>query len=99
MSSVHAWPKEEPELEELDKVDTKPILDIESNSKPASDGESDVIAPASLKCTVDGCVFKTGDLKQTVAATVLGIHSKANHVGRGTPSGRSDKLQSWAIQF
>ena len=36
---------------------------------------------------------KTDDLELTVAATVLGIHSEANHVVCGTPSVRRDKLQ------
>ena len=38
---------EEPELEELEKVDSKPVSNIESETKP-SDVESDVMAPASL---------------------------------------------------
>ena len=76
-------PVEEPELEELDKFDTKPSVDI----------ESDIMAPVNLICTVDGCTFKTGDLDQTVAASVLNTHSTANHVGHGTPSGRRDRLQ------
>ena len=76
-------PVEEPELEELDKLDTKPVADI----------ESDIMAPVNLICTVNGCTFKTGDLDQTVAASVLNTHSTANHVGHGTPSGRCDRLQ------
>ena len=64
-------------------MDTKPVSNIESETRP-SDVESDVMAPASLKCTA----YETGDLEQTVAAPVLGIHS-----GRGTPSGRHNKLQ------
>jgi hypothetical protein len=64
-------------------VDTKPVSNIESETRP-SDVESNVMAPASLKCTA----YETGDLEQTVAAPVLGIHS-----GRGTPSGRHNKLQ------
>ena len=44
MSPVHAsqsWLVKKPELKELDKVDTKPISNIESETKP-SDVESDV---------------------------------------------------------
>ena len=74
-------PDEKPE--ELDKLDTKPALDI----------ESDVMAPINLECSIDGCTFKTGDLERTVAATELNIHSKAHHVGCGKPSGRRDRLQ------
>ena len=52
-----------------------------------------IMAPVNLICTVDGCTFKTGDLDQTVAASVLNTHSTANHVGQGTPSGHRDRLQ------
>ena len=47
-------PDEEPELEELDKVDTKPVSNIESETKQ-SDVKSDVMVPIKLKCTVEGC--------------------------------------------
>ena len=54
-------PVEEPMIEELDKLDTKPA--------------ADVMAPDNLICTIDGCTFKTSD--QTVAASVLNntLHS------------------------
>ena len=42
MSPVHAsqsWLAEDSELKELDKVDTKPISNIESENKPSDDGE------------------------------------------------------------
>ena len=60
-------------------METEPVSNIESETKP-SDAKSVVMAPIKFKCTVGGCSFETDELKQTVAAQVLGIHSEANHV-------------------
>ena len=91
-------PDEEPKLEKLDKLDTKPALDIESDTKPASDVEPDIMAQVNLECTVDGCTFKTGDLEQTVAASVLNTHSRANHVGGAHLADAATGSRSWTVQ-
>ena len=57
--------------------DTKPELDI----KPESDIKPDTMAEVNLPCTVVGCEFKTGELGQVVAASVLSSHTTANHSG------------------
>ena len=51
------------------------------------------MAQIKFKCAVDGCSFKTNELEQTVVATVLCIHSEANHVDTET------SYRSWIIQF
>jgi hypothetical protein len=85
-------PVNEPELKDEDRVDTKPVLNIEFETKP-SDTDSDVMAQIKFKCAVDECSFKTNELEQTVVATVLCIHSEANHVDTET------SYRSWIIQF
>ena len=85
-------PDMEPGLKEVNKVETEPVSNIESKTEP-SYAKSVVMAPIKFKCTVGGCSFETDELKQTVVAQVLGMHSDANHVVRGAHSGPGDKLQ------
>ena len=84
-------PVVEPELKEVNKVETKSVLNTESVTKP-SDAGSDVMVLIKFKCTVDKCPFETDNLEATLAAKLLGIHSEANHVC-GAPNGPRDKLQ------
>ena len=62
--------------------------------KPELDIKPDIMAEVNLPCTVAGCGFKTGELAQAVAASVLSSHTTGNHSGTATPSGRrNDRIQ------
>ena len=62
--------------------------------KPLSDIEPNIMAEVNLSCTVEGCNFKTGDLGQVVAASVLSTHTNANHIGSASSGGCcNDRLQ------
>ena len=87
-------PVVEPELKEVNKVETKPISNTESETKP-SDVGSDVVAQIKFKFTVDKCPYETDELKPPLAAKLLGIPSEANHVVCVAPSGPPNKLQIW----
>ena len=77
-------PDARPELDKLGELDIKPVLEI----------EPDIMAEVNLPCTVKGCNFKTGDLGQVVAASVLSTHTTANHIGPASSNGRrNDRLQ------
>ena len=54
--------------------DAKPELDI----KPESDIKPDTMIEVNLLCTVVGCEFKTGELGQVVAASVLSSHNSGS---------------------
>ena len=83
-------PDARPELDKLDKLDIKPVLEI----------EPDIMAEVNLPCTVKGCNFKTGDLGKAVAASVLSTHTTTNLICLASSNGRcNDRLKKldWPI--
>ena len=91
-------PVVEPEFKEVNKAETKPILNTESETKP-SDAGSDAMALIKFKGTVDKFPLETDKLEPTLAAKLLGIHSEANHIVPGHLMDPETNYRSLTAQY
>ena len=76
-----------PETEGMEKVETKPILNAESENKPPDMGHK-IMTTFKFKYSAQECAFKTDELLPALATELLRLH----HVDNET------SYRSWTAQ-
>jgi hypothetical protein len=84
-----------PATKEVEKVETKPIMNAESENKP-SDVSYNIMTTFKSKCSVQDCTFKTDELLPNLATESLDYTTRPTMLCVGHLV--DHKTRSWTAQ-